>query len=450
MAKPDCRWECPDQWLEWSKGLAAGLHTRNRWRLPVLMLGMLLANGRRTVTTWLRAAGISDDFDDYHYILAVVGRKTESVATQLLLLVLRVLPLPTRLLLIIDDSPTKRYGPKVEGADIHRNPTPGPADQKYLYGHIWVTISLALRHPKWGAMALPLRAMLYVRKQTIATIPPWRQWRFASKLQLAARLVEWVVPILKKAGKTVWIVIDGGYTKEPFLRRVLRLVNVVVIGRLRKDAALRDLPPKVNPGQRRGRGRPRKYGKNKISLAKRVGQKRGWQTVECMLYGETVTKTYKTFLATYKPVGGVIRVVLVKEDHGYLAFFSTDPDARVVEILETFADRATIEQDFHDVKEVWGTGQQQVRNIWTNMAVCNMNLWMHTLVELWSWNRSHEELCDRSDFPWDDAERRPSHANRRKTLRQLMMRNELSTLRAAWWLPRKIIDLAERLMTLAA
>ena len=81
MAKPDCRWECPDQWLEWSKWLAAGLHARNRWRLPVLMLGMLFANGRRTVTTWLRAAGISDDFDDYYYILAVVGRKTESVAT---------------------------------------------------------------------------------------------------------------------------------------------------------------------------------------------------------------------------------------------------------------------------------------------------------------------------------------------------------------------------------
>ncbi|MGA2031960.1 MAG: hypothetical protein ABSG68_06880, partial [Thermoguttaceae bacterium] len=40
----------------------------------------------------------------------------------------------------IDDSPTKRYGPKVEGADIHHNPTPGPADQKYLYGHIWVTL----------------------------------------------------------------------------------------------------------------------------------------------------------------------------------------------------------------------------------------------------------------------------------------------------------------------
>lgn len=446
MAKPDCLWECPNQWSEWSEWLSAGLHARNRWRLPVLLVGILFANGRRTVTTWLRAAGISDDFDDYYYFLSVVGHKTESIATQLALLVLEVLPLPARLLLVIDDSPTKRYGPKVEGADIHHNPTPGPADQTYLYGHVWVTISLALRHPKWGALALPLRAMLYVRKQTTATIPSWRHWRFATKLQLAARQVEWLVPILKKAGKTVWIVIDGGYTKRPFLR----LSNVVVVGRLRKDAALRDLPRKTKPGQHRKRGRPRKYGKNKISLAKRAGQKRGWQTVECLLYGKTATKTYKTFLATYQPVGDVIRVVLVKEKHGWLAFFCTDPDANLVEILEAFADRATIEQDFHDVKEVWGTGQQQVRNIWTNVAVYNLNLWMHTLVEMWSWDQSHRELCDRSDSPWDDAERRPSHANRRKALRQLMMQNELSTLTAAWWLPRKIIDLAQRVMALAA
>ena len=238
------------------------------------------------------------------------------------------------------------------------------------------------RHPKWGAIGLPLLAMLYVRKRTMATIPKDRGWqRFATKLQLAARLVEWIVAILKRAGKTVWIVVDGGYTKRPFLRRVLRLPGVVVVGRLRKDAALRDLPPKRKKGQRRGRGRPRKYGKNRLSLAKRAGHKCGWQTIACTVYGETTTKTYKTFLATYAPVGGVIRVVLVKEDHGWYAFFCTDPNASVTEILEAFADRATIEQDFHDVKEVWGSGQQQVRNIWTNLAVYNLNLWMHTLVD---------------------------------------------------------------------
>ncbi len=450
MAKPECRWECPEQWSEWSEWLAAGLHARNRWRFPVLLLGILFANGRRTVTTWLRAVGISTDFADYYYFLVPVGRKTESIATQLVALLLRVLPLPERLLLVIDDSPTKRYGPKVEGADIHHNPTPGPADQKYLYGHIWVTLSLALRHPRWGALALPLRAMLYVRKQTMPTIPKQRRWRFATKLQLAARLVEWIAPILKKAGKKVWVVTDGGYTKRPFLKRVLAIRQVVAVGRLRKDAALRDLPPVLPQGKRRGRGRPPIYGKNKISLAKRGGHRKGWQTVECTLYGEVVTKTYKTFLATYKPAGGVIRVVLVKEDHGWFAFYCTDPDASVVEILEAFADRSTIEQDFHDVKEVWGAGQQQVRNIWTNVAVYHLNLWMHTLVELWSWDQSHEELCDRSDSPWDDAERRPSHANKRKALRQWIMQNELSSICAVWQLPPKIIDLAKRVMALAA
>jgi len=298
MANSICRWECPEQWSEWSEWLAAGLHARNRWRLPVLMTGILLAAGRRTVTTWLRAAGVSDDFQDYYYLLTRVGRKSESIATRLVALLLRTLPLPERVLLVIDDSPTKRYGPKVEGADVHHNPTPGPADQPFLYGHVWVTISLALRHPEWGPLALPLRAMLYVRRKTMPTIPKSRRWqRFATKLQLAARLVEWIVPILKTAGKTVWIVIDGGYTKRPFLKRALK-TGVTIVGRLRKDAALRDVPPKLKKGQRRGRGRPRTYGKNKLSLAKRAGQKGGWQTVDCTVYGQAVTKTYKTFLAT--------------------------------------------------------------------------------------------------------------------------------------------------------
>jgi hypothetical protein len=448
MADSICRWQCPEDWSQWSEWLAAGLHARNRWRLPVLLVGILFAHGRRTVTTWLRAAGVSDDFQDYYYFLAALGGKTKSVATQLLILLLRTLPLPDRILAVIDDTPTKRYGPKVEGADIHHNPTPGPADQKYLYGHIWVTLSLAVRHPCFGALALPLRAMLYVRRKTMAKIPQWRGWTFATKLVLAARLVEWIAPIVTQAGKTLWIVVDGGYVKAPFLKRALR-TRVTIIGRLRKDAALRDLPRKPRRGKRPGRGRPPTYGKNKISLAKRAAHCNGWETAKCLVYGKTVIKLYKTFLATYRPTGGVIRVVIVEEDHDWYPFFSTDPNAAAVEIIETFADRATIEQDFHDVKEVWGAGQQQVRNIWTNLAVYHLNLWIHTLVELWSWNRPQEKLCDRSLSPWDDTERRPSHADRRKALQRQIMEHELSTLAAIRRLPRKILQLTKRLMTLA-
>ena len=90
-----------------------------------------------------------------------------------------------------------------------------------------------------------------------------------------------------------------------------------------------------------------------------------------------------------------------------MAFFCTDPNASVAEILEAVADRAAIEQNFHDVKEVHGAGQQQVRNYWANIAVPS-DAWVHTLIELWAWNKPAKGIFgDRSDSPWDDADRRP-------------------------------------------
>ena len=124
--------------------MAAGLHGRCRWRLPVLLVGMLFAAGRRTVAAWLRAAGVADDWKSYYYFISAVIR--------------------------------------------------------------------------WAA-------------------------------QLAA-----------EAGKRLWIITDGFYVKRPVLK-VARALGVVVIGRLRKDAALWTRPPAPKNGQRRGRGRPRKYGR---------------------------------------------------------------------------------------------------------------------------------------------------------------------------------------------
>ena len=67
-----------------------------------------------------------------------------------------------------------------------------------------------------------------MRRQTLQSIPPQRGWRFATKLQLAARLVEWIAPLLKEAGKSIWLVVDGGYVKRPFLRRAMAAGTTVV------------------------------------------------------------------------------------------------------------------------------------------------------------------------------------------------------------------------------
>src|SRR5687768_11391957 len=130
----------PEDWSEWSKFLSAALDSRTRGRFPIVLMGLLFARGRRTVTSWLRAQGITTDFPNYYYFLCSLGRKTEPVSTRLLQLLLTKLPLGDRLLMAIDDTPTRRYGPQVEGAGLHHNPTSGPDDHKFVYGHIWVTM----------------------------------------------------------------------------------------------------------------------------------------------------------------------------------------------------------------------------------------------------------------------------------------------------------------------
>jgi hypothetical protein len=444
------QWQLPTELVTWITSLSQLLHRRLAWRLLPLLSGMLFAQGRRTVASWLRAGGLGDDFRRYYYFLGSLGRNVKYLAWLVLRQAVEVIQPGASILLALDDTPTKRAGPYVEGAGVHHNPTPGPADQRFLYGHVWVTLAWIVRHPHWGTIGLPLGALLYVRQKQIALVQRLYGVTFRTKLEMAAELLGWFVGWLQRLGKTVWVVADGAYAKRPFLKQALA-AGVVVVSRLRKDAALWSLPKpeRVRLGQPKKRGPKPKYGKQAISLAKRAGHRQGWQTGDFELYGKTITKTYKTFLATYAPVGGVIRVVLVREEN-WLAFFCTDPEATVEQILKAVVDRAAIEQDFHDLKEVHGVGQQQLRHYWANVAAYHLNLWLHTLIELWAWKRSQKELCDRSQSPWDDPERRPSHADRRNALRRSCLRGEIQAAAKRQRLTPKFRLLLRRLLNLVA
>ncbi len=86
-----------------------------------------------------------------------------------------------------------------------------------------------------------------------------------------------------------------------------------------------------------------------------------------------MTKTVKTFLATWGPARGVVRVAIVKEEDGWLAFFCTKADSTAAEVLEAAADRNALEQGFKAVKETWGAGERLVRNVDSSEGCFNNN-----------------------------------------------------------------------------
>jgi DDE superfamily endonuclease len=434
---------------QWFARLASALDRRSAARLALLFLGAVLARGRRTVTSWIRAAGLSDQFRNCYTTVAAAGKKAEMIAAHLVLTVIQpLLGGVGRLTLAIDDTPTPRYGPHVEGAGVHHNPTPGPAGAAHVYGHVFVVLGLLLTHKAWGTIALPLLSRLYVRKKTLPKIDPKHRPAFRTKLELAVELLRWAKKWLGLLKMSIWVVADGAYAKKEFLKPAITL-GMTVVSRLRCDAALWSLPPEIPPG-RKGPGRPRVYGTERISLAKRGGQRRGWTTEAFTLYGERVTKRYKTFLATWRPAGGVIRVVLVDEPTGWRAYFCTDPSATVTDILTAVADRFSLEIAFRDCKEVVGAGQQQVRFIWANIGAFHVCLWTFTMTEAWAWSRPATALVDRSASPWDTPLRRPSHADKRRAWRRALLGEEIHAVLRPGITQEEIQATAERLLSLAA
>src|SRR5437763_12079626 len=83
------------------------LDSRVARRLPQLLLGLLFAAGRRTATTWFRAADIAPDFRQNYHALYAVGRRAWDLASSVFLAAFRTRLLDqSRLVFALDDTPT--------------------------------------------------------------------------------------------------------------------------------------------------------------------------------------------------------------------------------------------------------------------------------------------------------------------------------------------------------
>ena len=428
--------------------LASALDPRSAPRLAWLFVGAVLARGRRTVTSWIRGAGLAGEYRPCYTTVAAAGTRTDLLAAHLAHDVVRPLVARAdRLTFALDDTPTERHGRQVQGAGVHHNPTPGPAGSAFVYGHVWVVLGRPARHAAWGVVALPLLARMYVREKNLAGIAPANRPAFRTKLELAVELMRWAKSWPGMLGKPLWVVTDGAYASAPFLRP-MKALAVTVVRRLRKDANLRTVPG-PRPPHRRGPNRI--YGAQRIHLAKRGGQRRGWATGTVTLYGKPTTKRYTTFVATWRPAGGAIRVVRVDGPNGWAAFFCTDPAATVADILESVAARFSLEVTFRDVKGTVGAGQQQVRRVRARVGAFHVCLWTFTLTEAWAWERPADVLVGhRSASPWDDGTRRPSHADKRRAWRREVLAEQIHAVLRPGRTETQIQAAAERLLDLAA
>src|SRR5271157_381430 len=90
----------------------------------VLVTGVVLAPGRRTVSQALRVMGLADDpgFGRYHEVLNRSRWDARTVAQRLLRHVLARL-LPTGPVVVgIDDTIERRWGPRIKARGIYRDP----------------------------------------------------------------------------------------------------------------------------------------------------------------------------------------------------------------------------------------------------------------------------------------------------------------------------------------
>jgi hypothetical protein len=102
-----------------------GYFTNAVWRHAlVLVAGALLAPGRRTVTAALRVMGLEQapGFAVHHRVLSHARWSSRAVGHRLLLLLVAAF-VPTGPVIVgIDDTIERRWGPKIKARGIYRDP----------------------------------------------------------------------------------------------------------------------------------------------------------------------------------------------------------------------------------------------------------------------------------------------------------------------------------------
>ena len=248
------------------EGFASLFAQRRSWQhAQVLLIGLWLCQGKRTVSRLLQVMGLGEEphYHKYYRILSRVGWSGLSGAKQLLKLLRLRLIQDGPLVIGLDDTLERRWGRSIWGLGIYRDPVRSTSHYNVkCSGLKWVVMQVLVPLPwsprPWG---LPFFRVLAPSKST--NVQDKRRHKTT---------VDWAVQMMKQVNRWVqqsWIcVADGGYGNLKFGWQC-RYQGVSLISRLRLDANLYDFAPAYDPHRP---GKPRTKGARLLTPQQRLAQ----------------------------------------------------------------------------------------------------------------------------------------------------------------------------------
>jgi hypothetical protein len=333
----------------------------------LLLLGTMLAPGARTVTAALRVMGLATEprFTSYHRVLNRAAWSARHGSRILLgLLVTCLVPPGATIVLGADDTVERRSGRKISAKGCYRDAV--RSTKKHVircFGLKWVTMMLLVSVP-WAqrVWALPFLTAL------CRPAEPAKRRRHKTSIDWVRQMITQVRRWLP--GRRLVLVVDGGFAAVSLALACVKH-HVVMVSRLRWDAALYHRPGPQPPGKR---GRKPLKGKRQRSLqgwAERADTP--WQTVEVNWYGGQRKELWVFSHTALWHTPGLppveIRFVIVCDPAGKLrmeAFFCTDLQATPVQILHWVIMRWSLEVTLEETRAHLGLETQRQ---WSDLAI---------------------------------------------------------------------------------
>ncbi len=212
----------------------------------------------------------------------------------------------------------------------------------FIFGHSFQCLALLTRTATGHAAAVPL----------VARLGEGVVWSNRDHRTQLDRLVLLFLSLATTLATAVVLVADAYYASRKVMLPLLAAGHHLVT-RARKNAVA--YAPAPRPRRRR-RGRPRLYG-NRVRLRDLLADSAAFTPVPSPVYGESdVTIAYRCVDLLWRPVGRVVRFVLVRHPtHGTIMLMSTDVTMDPLDVIILYGYRFKIELSFRHALRVVGS-----------------------------------------------------------------------------------------------